>query len=204
MVIVLFFEGKKVIHRSATISRSISASNKGQKFWQGLGKKELLRKWRRCNLAQESFRVSLQSMGMPTNQSMPVRPSCLLKAKLLLNLHNKVFHLSEFWKHLRVVILNPPLPRFFYVFFYCSTGSKPMNAPLFLETQYFERVSKIYSFFPWRSPSLTYYPLNECEYRKIPLFWKMEGFWGKGRTPGERWPKCLQWTHWCSPKPLDL
>ena len=48
--------------------------------------------------------------------------------------------------------------------------------------------------FPWRSSPLIYYPLNVDKYRNYSLFCEMGAFWGKGRTPGERWPKCLQWT----------
>ena len=57
------FEWQKTVTSIGNNFEGISASNKGQKFWEGLGKKELLRKWRRCNWPQESFRVSLQSVG---------------------------------------------------------------------------------------------------------------------------------------------
>ena len=66
--------------------------------------------------------------------------------------------------------------------------------PLFFEKTIHRGASKKYLFFPWRSPLLTYYPLNKCKYWNYSLFCEMGGFWEKGRTPGERWPKCLQWT----------
>ena len=95
---------------------------------------------------------------------------------------------------MRVVILDPH-PRWFLSVFICfETGSEWLNAPFFLKRQYIESDSWENLFFPWRSPLVTYDPLKECKCRNYSLFREMGGFWGKGRTPGERWPKCLQLT----------
>ena len=109
----------------------------------------------------------------------------------------KMWQNHEFWweiSKMRVVILNPgPRPKFERNF--CGfPGSDGMNAPFFLKRQYIEGLQKINLFFPWRSPMMTYFPPNECKYPNYSLFCEMGGFCKKGRTPGERWPKCLQLT----------
>ena len=101
-----------------------------------------------------------------------------------------------------MVILNQhPLPDF-CVFICFATGSKWMDAPFFLKQQYLEDVTWENLFFPWRSPLGTYDPLYEGKSWKYSLFWTEGVFGGNGGTPGERWPKCLKWTQWCSSKPL--
>ena len=61
-----------------------------------------------------------------------------------------------------------------------------MNAPFFLKRQYIERVSGENLFFPWRSPLVTYDPLNECKYRNYSLFREMgdfeKKFWGLSQS----------------------
>ena len=104
--------------------------------------------------------------------------------------------------HLRVVILNRHPGPDFCVFICFATGSKWMDAPFFWKQQYLEDVTWENLFFPWRSPLSTYDPLYGGKSRKYSLFWTEGGFGGNGRTPGERWPKCLEWTQWCSSKPL--
>ena len=107
----------------------------------------------------------------------------------------RISHILRLYNHnLRVVILNPDPWAKFERNFCGFPGSACMNAPFFLKTQYIDGLQKIYLFFPWRSPMMTYFPLNECKYRNYSLFCEMGGFWKKGRTPGESWPKCLQWT----------
>ena len=103
---------------------------------------------------------------------------------------------------LRVVILDLHPGRYFWVIFCFSTGCDCMHAPLFVQRGYIERAKINYLFFPWRSPSSTYDPLNERKSQKYSLFWKMGRFWGKGRTPGERCQNCLELTQWCSPELL--
>ena len=107
--------------------------------------------------------------------------------------YSEVAQISELFK-MRLVILNTGLRPKFREKIGIFPRSGCMNAPFFLKRQYIEGLQKKYLFFPWRSPPLTYYPLNKCKYRNYSLFCEMGGFWGKGRTPGERWPKCLQWT----------
>ena len=97
-------------------------------------------------------------------------------------------------KQLRVVISNQPLRPKFWEKICIFSGSGCMNAPFFVKGLYTEGVRKNYLFFPWRSTSLTYYPPNECKYRKYSLFCEMMVFGGKGRTPGESFSNCLQWT----------
>ena len=101
-----------------------------------------------------------------------------------------------------MVILNHHPGRYFRVFICFATGSKWMDGcPFFCETTIptWENL-----FFPWRSLMSTYDPLYGCKSRKYSWFWTEGVFGGKGRTPGERWPKCLEWTQWCSSKPLGL
>ena len=95
---------------------------------------------------------------------------------------------------MRVVILNPGIRLKNWRKICIFPGSNCMDAPFFWKRQYIEWLQKSYLIFPWRSPLMTYYPPNECKYRNYSLFCEMGGFWNKGRTPGERWPKCLQWT----------
>ena len=66
--------------------------------------------------------------------------------------------------------------------------------PFFWKDNTSRGFKKNINFFPGGPLSFTYYPLNKCKYRNYSLFYEMGGFWGKGQTPGERWPKCLQWT----------
>ena len=96
--------------------------------------------------------------------------------------------------NVRLVILNKATRAHFWEKISIFPGSGWMNAPFFLKRQYIEGLQKNYLFFPWRSSPLIYYPLNVDKYRNYSLFCEMGAFWGKGRTPGERWPKCLQWT----------
>ena len=96
--------------------------------------------------------------------------------------------------YLRVVILNPGVGAKFWRKICIFPGSVSTNAPFFLKRQYIEELQKSNLFFPWRSPLMTYFPPNERKYRNYSLFCEMGGFWKKGQTPGERWPKCLQWT----------
>ena len=103
---------------------------------------------------------------------------------------------------MRVVILNQHPEPDFCVFICFVTGSECMDAPFFLKGQYIEKVSRENLFFPWRSTMSTFDPLYECKSRKYSLFWTEGNNGGKSRTPGERWPKCLKWTQWCSSKPL--
>ena len=77
---------------------------------------------------------------------------------------------------MRVVILNLHPGRYFGAIFCFSTGSTIMDAPFFLKGQYINGYQKIKLFFPWRSPSATYDPLNECKYRNYSLFCEMGGF----------------------------
>ena len=95
---------------------------------------------------------------------------------------------------MRVVILNPGILLKFWRKICIFPGSDSTNAPFFLKRQYIKELQKINLFFPWRSPLMTYFLPNERKYRNYSLFCEMGGFWKKGRTPGERWPKCLQWT----------
>ena len=104
--------------------------------------------------------------------------------------------------HLRVVILNHHGVLDFCVFICFVTGSKCMDAPFFLKGKYIEKVTLKNLFFPWRSTMTTYGPLQKGKSRKYPLFWSEGGFGGIVRTPGEKWPKCLEWTQWCFSKPL--
>ena len=90
----------------------------------------------------------------------------------------------------------------FRKFFLFLHGMWMYACPFFVENIIYRQGQEKIIIFPWRSPLATYDPLNEGKYRKYSLFWKMGGFSGKGRTPGERWPKFLEWTHWCSSKPL--
>ena len=60
-----------------------------------------------------------------------------------------------------------------------------MNATFFWEAQYIEEVSKIYSFFPWRSPSSTFYLSNVGKYRKIRYFEKWGDFEEKVERQGK-------------------
>ena len=107
-----------------------------------------------------------------------------------------------FFSKMRVVILNQHPGLDFCVFICFVTGSECMDAPFFLKGQYIEKVTRENLFFPWRSLMSTFDPLYECKSRKYSLFWTEGNFGGKGRTPGERLPKCLEWTQWCSSKPL--
>ena len=102
--------------------------------------------------------------------------------------------LAMFISYNSLIILIMELPGHFWEKISIFPGSGCMHAPFFLKRQYIEGLQKINSFFPWRSPLMTYYPPNERKYRNYSLFCEMGGFWNKGRTPGERWPKCLQWT----------
>ena len=77
-----------------------------------------------------------------------------------------------------------------------------MDATFLWKQQYREDVTWENLFFPWRSPMSTYDPLYEGKSRKYSLFWTEGRFGGKGRTPGERRPKCQEWTQSCSSKPL--
>ena len=77
---------------------------------------------------------------------------------------------------MRLVILNMGLRAKFREKISIFPGSGWMNAPFFLKRQYIEGLQKSYLFFPWRSPPLTYYPLNKCKYRNYSLFCEMGGF----------------------------
>ena len=64
-----------------------------------------------------------------------------------------------FFQHLRVVILNHGPRLFFRENFDVSRKSESMNAPFFSRHETYGVISKKL-FFPWRSPSSTYDPLN--------------------------------------------
>ena len=88
--------------------------------------------------------------------------------------------------NLRVVILIQYPQASFYQNLRDFPGSASSNAPFFSKRQYIQKVTKKLSFFPWRSPSSTYYPPNVVKSPKKPLISKVGFFVGKGRTPGER------------------
>ena len=77
---------------------------------------------------------------------------------------------------MRLVILNKGLRAKFREKISIFPGSGCINAPFFLKRQYIEGLQKNYLFFPWRSPPLTYYPLNKCKYRNYSLFCEMGDF----------------------------
>ena len=108
-----------------------------------------------------------------------------LKVKKIEGLCPALFYNSKFSK-LRVVILIQYTQPSFYQNLRDFPGSVSLNAPFFFKRQCIQEVTKKLSFFPWRSPSSTYYPPNVVKSLKNPLISKVGFFGGKGRTPGER------------------
>ena len=100
--------------------------------------------------------------------------------------------------NVRVVILNHGPRLFFRENFSVSRRCEFLSTPFF-----WKRHETYKSFwreknFPWRSTLSSYWHLKNAILAIFSLFWKVGGNLGKGRTPGERWPKYLKWTQWCS------